>query len=88
MENFRKTYYTDPNFNVTIYVNNRKDCLETRLTIKRSDNHRRQVYTWFKHNPTLITEIYEYIRKTGVNGITTRRVMEEITNKIVYIGDK
>jgi len=84
MEKFKKTYYTDPNFNVTIYINNRKDCLETRLTIRDTDNHRRQVYSFYRHEPKVLTEIYEDIKETGVNSQTTREVIEEITDKIVY----
>jgi hypothetical protein len=84
MEKFRKTYYTDPNFNITIYVNNRKDYLTTRLTIKRSDNHRGQVYRWYEHEPKVLTEIYEDIKESGVNSKATREVIEEITDKIVY----
>lgn len=89
MEYFRKTYYTDSNFLVTIMVNNRKSYMCTRLTIKQIGKtfNRRVVYTDITHHATAVTEIYDYFKRTGVSGNTTREVIEEITDKIVYIGN-
>jgi hypothetical protein len=84
METYRKTYY-DTNFNITIYVNNKKGWESTRLTIKKGNSWgNREVYRDFKHVNTIITNIYGCMVENGVKGITIRDIIKDITNKIVY----
>jgi hypothetical protein len=84
METYRKTYY-DTNFNITIYVNNKKGWESTRLTIKKGNGWgNREVYRDFKHVYTMITNIYGCMVENGVKGNTIREIIKDITNKIVY----
>ena len=84
METYRKTYY-DSNFNITIYVNNKKGWESTRLTIKKGNSWgNREVYRDFKHVNTIITNIYGCMVEVGVKGNTIREIIKDITNKIVY----
>ena len=84
METYRKTYY-DTNFNITIYVNNKKGWESTRLTIKKGNGWgNREVYRDFKHVYTIITNIYGCMVEVGVRGNTIREIIKDITNKIVY----
>jgi hypothetical protein len=84
METYRKTYY-DTNFNITIYVNNKKGWESTRLTIKKGNSWgNREVYRDFKHVNTIITNIYGCMVENGVKGITIRDIIKDITNKIIY----
>ena len=84
METYRKTYY-DTNFNITIYVNNKKGWESTRLTIKKGNSWgNREVYRDFKHVNTIITNSYGCMVEVGVKGITIREIIKDITNKIIY----
>jgi hypothetical protein len=84
METYRKTYY-DTNFNISIYVNNKKGWESTRLTIKKGNSWgNREVYRDFKHVNTIITNIYGCMVENGVKGITIREIIKDITNKIIY----
>jgi|688.fasta_scaffold245783_2 hypothetical protein len=84
METYRKTYY-DTNFNITIYVNNKKGWESTRLTIKKGNGWgNREVYRDFKHVYTIITNIYGCMVEVGVRGNTIREIIKDITNKIIY----
>ena len=84
METYRKTYY-DTNFNIKIYVNNKKGWESTRLTIKKGNGWgNREVYRDFKHVYTIITNIYGCMVEVGVRGNTIREIIKDITNKIVY----
>jgi hypothetical protein len=84
METYRKTYY-DTNFNITIYVNNKKGWESTRLTIKKGNSWgNREVYRDFKHVNTIITNIYGCMVENGVKGITIRDIIKDITNKIIH----
>ena len=84
METYRKTYY-DTNFNITIFVNNKKGWESTRLTIKKGNSWgNREVYRDFKHVNTIITNIYGCMVEVGVKGITIREIIKDITNKIIY----
>jgi hypothetical protein len=84
METYRKTYY-DTNFNITIYVNNKKGWESTRLTIKKGNGWgNREVYRDFKHIYTIITNIYGCMVEVGVKGNTIREIIKDITNKIIY----
>ena len=84
METYRKTYY-DTNFNITIYVNNKKGWESTRLTIKKGNGWgNREVYRDFKLVYTIITNIYGCMVEVGVKGNTIREIIKDITNKIIY----
>ena len=85
MERFRRSYYSDTNYIITIYVNNTHLWESTRITIKRrNDNRKREVYKDFKHTPTLITNMYSCMLENKVEGNTIREIIKDITDKIVY----
>jgi excinuclease UvrABC helicase subunit UvrB len=48
MERYRRSYYSDENFIISIYVNNTPLWESTRITIKNGDR-KREVYKDFKH---------------------------------------
>lgn len=85
MERFRRSYYSDTNYIISIYVNNTPLWESTRLTIKRrNDSKKREVYNDFKHRHTLITDIYSSMLENKVEGNTIREIIKDITDKIVY----
>ena len=83
MERYRRTYYSDENFIISIYVNNTPLWESTRVTIKNGDR-RREVYRDFKHYHTLLTDIYSCMIENKVKGNTIREIIKDITNKIIY----
>lgn len=83
MERFRRSYYSDENFIISIYVNNTPLWESTRITIKNGDK-RREVYKDFKHTHKVITDIYYCMIENKVKGNTIREIIKDITNRIVY----
>lgn len=79
---FRKTYYTDIDKRISMYINN--NYYTTRLTIKNVGSGRREVYKDFSHTPTIITDIYEELVKNKVRGNTIREIIKDISNKFYY----
>ena len=79
---FKKSYYSDERYRISICIGTSK---KLSITIKRNEKkcrwfHNKEAYFWFEQDEP-IYNIYSRLLKQNVKGITIREIVEEVTDR-------
>jgi hypothetical protein len=79
---FKKSYYTDERYRISICIGTSK---KLSITIKKNEqkcrwHHNREAYFWFEKDEP-IYNVYSRLLKQNVKGITIREIVEEVTDR-------